>query len=63
MDNKCSQAVQHYIQNHDIRNVLANQLQENTTERALQKFKNHFIKALATLDKNFPMQLWDELIV
>jgi hypothetical protein len=34
----------------------------NAAERAIQTFKNHFIAGLATVDKNFPLQLWDELI-
>ena len=34
----------------------------NAAEHAIQTFKNHFITGLATVDKNFPIQLWDELI-
>jgi hypothetical protein len=33
----------------------------NTTERAIQTFKNLFIGALGTTDTNFPIQLWDKL--
>ncbi len=31
------------------------------TERAIQMFKNRFIKALGTTNANFPIQLWDKL--
>ena len=34
----------------------------NAAERAIQTFKNHFIAGLASVDPDFPIQLWDELI-
>ena len=33
----------------------------NAAERAIQTFKDAFISALATTDKDFPLQLWDKL--
>jgi hypothetical protein len=33
----------------------------NAAEHAIQTFKDAFIAALATIDSNFPMQLWDRL--
>ena len=33
----------------------------NATERAIQTFKDAFIAALATTDRDFPLQLWDKL--
>jgi hypothetical protein len=33
----------------------------NAAERAIQKFKVAFIAALATMDSDFPLQLWDRL--
>jgi hypothetical protein len=33
----------------------------NAAERAIQTFKNRFIRALGTTDANFPIQLWDKL--
>jgi hypothetical protein len=33
----------------------------NAAERAIQTFKDAFIPALATIDSNFPIQLWDWL--
>ena len=34
----------------------------NAKERAIQTFKNHFIAGLCTFHKQFPMQLWDQLL-
>ena len=33
----------------------------NAAERAIQTFKDAFIAALATTDREFPLQLWDKL--
>jgi hypothetical protein len=33
----------------------------NAAERAIQTFKDAFIAALATTDRDFPLQLWDKL--
>jgi hypothetical protein len=35
--------------------------QMNTAEHAIQTYKYTFIAALATTDKDFPIQLWDKL--
>ena len=34
----------------------------NAAERAIRTFKNHFIATLSTSDKQFPLELWDELV-
>jgi hypothetical protein len=34
----------------------------NAAERALRSFKNHFIATLCTVDKDFPLQLWDTIL-
>ena len=34
----------------------------NAAKRAIQTFKNHFLAGLATIDINFPIQLWDNLL-
>ena len=34
----------------------------NAVEWAIQTFKNHLISGLCTVDTNFPMQLWGELL-
>ena len=33
----------------------------NAAERAIQTFKNHYISGLCTTDRDFPLQLWDNL--
>ena len=33
-----------------------------SAERAIRTFKNHFIATLCTVDKDFPLQLWDTLL-
>ena len=33
----------------------------NAAERAIQTFKNHFIRGLCTTDQDWPLQLWDQL--
>jgi hypothetical protein len=35
---------------------------QNSAERAIQTFKNHFLAGLATADPNFPIAEWDRLI-
>ena len=35
---------------------------QNSAERAIQTFKNHFIAALASVKKNFPVNLWCRLL-
>jgi hypothetical protein len=63
-DNECSKTIKRYIreQNATIQLVEPDNHKVNAAERAIQTFKNHFIAGLATVDKNFPLQLWDELI-
>jgi hypothetical protein len=34
----------------------------NAAERAIATFKEHFIPALATVDKDCPLQLWDDFL-
>ena len=34
----------------------------NAAERAIRTFKNHFIAGLASVDKDFPLHLWDQLV-
>ena len=34
----------------------------NTAEQTIQTFKSHFVAGLCTVDPNFPLQLWDELL-
>jgi hypothetical protein len=34
----------------------------NAAERAIRAFKNHFIAGLCSVDKHFPLHLWDKLL-
>ena len=64
MDNECSKAVKTYInsENINIQLVEPHDHHVNTAERAIQTFKHHFIAGLATVDIDFPIQLWDEFL-
>ena len=35
----------------------------NAAERAIHTFKEHFIAALATIDRKCPLQLWDQFLI
>ena len=65
MDNKCSKTIEDYIikeNNTRIQFVEPQEHHVNAAECAVQRFKNHFIAGLCTVNKNFPLQQWDELI-
>jgi hypothetical protein len=59
MDHKCSKAVEAHIRssNMDIHLVPPHNHRVNPAERAIATFKEHFISALATVDKDCPLQL------
>ena len=42
--------------------VLPHLYRRNSAERAIQKFKNHFIAGIASVNKNFPVHLWCRLL-
>ena len=46
----------------DIQLVEAHNHRFNADEQAIATFKDHFIAGLGTIDKNCPIQLWDEFI-
>jgi hypothetical protein len=64
MDNECSKAFKAHIRrnNMDIHLVPPCNHRVNTAERAIATFKEHFISALATVDKDCPLQLWDNFL-
>ena len=64
MDNECSKAVLEFIEstNAKIQFVPPDIHRVNAAERAIRTFKEHFIAGLCTVDKMFPLQLWDELL-
>ena len=34
----------------------------NTAERSIRTFKSHFVAGLCSVDPNFPLHLWDQLL-
>ncbi len=64
MDNECSKAVERHIctEKLNIQLVPPHNHRVNAAERAIGTFKEHFIAALATVDMNCPLQLWDEFL-
>jgi len=64
MDNKCSKAVKAHIRSNkmDIHLVPPHNHRVNAAERAITTFKEHFISALATVNKDCPLQLWDNFL-
>ena len=64
MDNECSKAVEAHIRSHsmDIHLIPPHNHHVNAAECAIATFKEHFISALATVDKDCPPQLWDDFL-
>jgi hypothetical protein len=64
MDNECSKAAKANIRTNsmDIHLVPPHNHRVNAVERAIATFKEHFISALATVDKDYPLQLWDNFL-
>jgi hypothetical protein len=64
MDNECSKAVKAHIQsNHmDIPLIPPHNHSVNVAKRTIAMFKNHFNSALATADRNCPLQLRDDFL-
>jgi hypothetical protein len=63
LDNEALQALKDEIRdNCKLQLVPPDTHQQILAERAIQTFKSHFIVILSGVDKNFPMQLWDQLV-
>jgi hypothetical protein len=64
MDNKCSKAVKAHIKANkmNVHLVPPHNHHIDTAEHAIATFKEHFIAGLATVNKNCPLQLWDEFL-
>ncbi len=64
MDNECSATVEKYIWSKavNIQLVPPHNHQANAAERSITTFKEHFIAALATVDKLCLLKLWDEFL-
>jgi hypothetical protein len=64
MDNECYKAFRHYLTDENIylQLVPPHLHRQNTAKRAIQTFKNHFVAGMCSVDKQFPMHLWCELL-
>jgi hypothetical protein len=64
MDNECSASFRQCLADEHIALQLVppHLHRQNTAERAIQTFKNRFLVGLCSVDKQFPMHLWCELL-
>jgi len=63
MDNQATKYIKKFLINKEcsLQLVEPHNHRVNALERAIQTFKDTFIAALATTDRDFPLQLWDRL--
>jgi hypothetical protein len=63
MDNQATKYIKKFLTEKecDLQLVEPHNHRVNAAERAIQTFKDAFIAALATTDREFPLQLWDRL--
>jgi len=64
LDNECSAALKTFLidEKIDYQLVPPGTHRRNAAERAIRTFKNHFIAGLCSVDKDFPLHLWDRLV-
>jgi hypothetical protein len=64
LDNECSQLLTDFMhqENIDFQLVPPSVHRRNAAERAIRTFQNHFIAGLCSVDKDFPLHLWDRLL-
>ncbi|KAI2513563.1 Reverse transcriptase (RNA-dependent DNA polymerase) [Fragilaria crotonensis] len=64
LDNECSAPLKSFLHDEGIDFQLAppGVHRRNAAERAIRTFKNHFIGGLCSVDKHFPLHLWDRLL-
>ena len=64
LDNECSDALKAFLTDEAIKYQLVPPKlhRRNAAERAIRTFKNHFVAGLCSVDKNFPLHLWDKLL-
>ncbi len=64
MDNECSKTIEVHIQsNHmHIHLIPPHNHRVNNAKCTIAMFKENFISALATVDRNCPLQLWDDFL-
>jgi hypothetical protein len=65
IDNECSKADKTHIRTNsmDIHLIPPHNHRVNAAKHAIATFKEHFISALATVDKDCPLQLWDNFLL
>jgi hypothetical protein len=63
MDNQATKVIKQFLDEQQCNLLLVKPHNHhvNAAKRAVQTFKVHFIRALATTDSEFPLQLWDQL--
>jgi hypothetical protein len=63
MDNQATKYIKKFLTEKecDLQLVEPHNHRVNAAEQAIQTFKDAFIAALATTDRDFPLQLWDKL--
>ena len=64
LDNECSDLLKQFLiaQNIDYQLVVPGSHRRNSAERAIRTWKDHFISGLCSVDKDFPLHLWDRLL-
>jgi hypothetical protein len=64
LDNECSDILKEFMKQEkiDYQLVVPGSHRRNSAERAIRTWKNHFIAGLCSVDKNFPLHLWDRLL-
>jgi hypothetical protein len=64
LDNECSTILKEYLQDEDIdfQLVPPHHHRRNAAERAVRTFKDHFIAGMCSLDPDFPIHLWDQIV-
>jgi hypothetical protein len=64
LDNECFKLLKDFMHANDVdfQLVPPGIHWRNAAERAIRTFKNHFIAGLCSVDKNFPIHLWDQLL-
>jgi hypothetical protein len=62
-DNQATRPIKEYLKKENAKwqFVEPHNHRVNAAERAIQMFKNHFISGLCSTDRDWPLQLWDQL--
>lgn len=65
LDNECSKELREFMEDRQVQVQLVPPgiHRANAAERAIRTFKNHMIAGLSTTDPDFPLHLWDRLIL